>query len=760
MSEAIKAEMDALCELISTHDRNYYILDDPSIPDAEYDRLFRQLKDLEQQHPQYARADSPTQRVGGAAVDTFKTVRHTVPMLSLGNVFNEDEFCVFDRKVREQLEVEDVEYTCEPKFDGLAISLKYVDGTLVYGATRGDGNTGEDVTHNVMTIRDIPLSLKGDDIPEMLEVRGEVYMPKSGFERLNRTTVAAGGKPYANPRNAAAGALRQLDPAVAAKRPLAFFAYGVYTDNAELPPTHMERMQQVRKWGFPVTEDLALAENAAQCLRYFEDISKKREDMPYEIDGVVFKVNSNSLQEQLGFVSREPRWATAFKFPAQESVTKLLAVDYQVGRTGAITPVARLEPVNLCGVVVSNATLHNTDEIARLGLRLGDLIVIKRAGDVIPKVVGVASHIRSDEANTPIEDPLDCPGCGFPTQRVGALYFCQQPHICPGCLKQKIVHYASRRAMDIEGLGESVAEQLVDAKLVKQLSDIYDLTKEQIEALEGFADASAEKLYRHIRHTRRDLARFVFALGIPDVGESTAKLLAQALRSFENIISVPYQVLKLLPDIGEVSAKSIHDYLNNADNRKTFQRFIDAGVVPTESEPNPKYVGSVSYERFLREMFVLSPGAAKRLAESYPTLEAIAAADKKELIDKAKLNRHAAHAIHTLIASPAYFASLKAYLDYLRITQLHWECKVDSGKDLPFSGQTWVITGTLATMDREEAKEVLELHGAKVSGSVSSKTSALLVGSDAGSKLTKANELGVRVVDEDEFTMMLRQLVK
>ena len=579
----LRAELDQ-------HNYRYHVLDEPSIPDAEYDRLFHELKALEAEHPELVTADSPTQRVGSAALSAFTQVRHEVPMLSLGNAFDETDMREFDRRVSEGLDLPagdlfgggvEVEYSCEPKLDGLAVSLLYQDGNLVRGATRGDGTTGEDISVNVRTVRNIPLKLHGSGWPAVLEARGEVFMSKAGFDRLNETQLAAGGKTFANPRNAAAGSLRQLDSKITASRPLEFCCYGLGQVSEEFSDTHIGNLKQLQQWGMPISHELKLARGIAECLDYYRDIGERRASLPYEIDGVVFKVNSLASQRELGFRAREPRWAIAHKFPAMEELTELLDVEFQVGRTGAVTPVARLKPVKVAGVTVSNATLHNMDEVARLGLMIGDTVIIRRAGDVIPQVVQVVLERRPADAR-PVQIPENCPVCGSHVERTqlikrskgretiseGAVYRCVGRLACGAQLKQAIIHFVSRRAMDIEGLGEKSVEQLVDEGLVSSPADLYTLAFEQIVDLEGFAELSSKNLLQAIADSKRPtLARFIYALGIPDVGEETAKVLARSLASLERVQRALPQVLTYLPDVGLEVAHEIHSFFSDAHNQ-------------------------------------------------------------------------------------------------------------------------------------------------------------------------------------------------
>uniref|UniRef100_UPI000F08D56A NAD-dependent DNA ligase LigA n=1 Tax=Pseudomonas viridiflava TaxID=33069 RepID=UPI000F08D56A len=541
--KAVETRILELRAELDQHNYRYHVLDEPSIPDVEYDRLFHELKALEAENPHLVTPDSPTQRVGSAALSAFTQVRHEMPMLSLGNAFEENDMHEFDRRVTEGLDLPEgsrkVQYSCEPKLDGLAVSLLYRDGALVRGATRGDGATGEDISVNVRTVRNIPLKLHGTGWPEVLEVRGEVFMSKAGFERLNASQLEIGGKTFANPRNAAAGSLRQLDSKITANRPLEFCGYGLGQISAEVADTHVGVLNQLREWGVPVSRELKLANGIEECLAYYQDIGERRLSLSYEIDGVVFKVNKLADQRELGFRAREPRWAIAHKFPAMEELTELLDVEFQVGRTGAVTPVARLKPVKVAGVTVANATLHNMDEVARLGLMVGDTVIIRRAGDVIPQVVQVVMERRPDNAK-PVEVPQTCPVCGSHVERTqlvkrskgketvseGAVYRCVGRLACGAQLKQAIIHYVSRRAMDIEGLGDKTIEQLVDEKLIGSPADLYKLEYEQIIDLEGFAKISSEKLLKAIAESRQPtLSRFIYALGIPDVGEETAKVL-------------------------------------------------------------------------------------------------------------------------------------------------------------------------------------------------------------------------------------------
>jgi len=658
--QKIEQQAAQLRETLNEHNYYYYVLDDPRLPDSEYDRLMRELQTLEAQYPKLMTADSPTQRVGAAPLSAFAEVVHTRPMLSLNNAFEADELDDFDKRVRERLEVEKIEYVAELKLDGLAVSLRYENGLLVKAATRGDGSRGEDVTQNVKTIEAIPLRLRGEDYPPVLEVRGEVFMPKSGFEKLNRQQTAKGEKTFANPRNAAAGSLRQLDSRITARRPLTFLSYAVgVVEGAELPGSHYEILQRLQVWGFPISVQMQVVQGVQGCLEYYQDIMTQREALPFDIDGVVYKVNRLDQQETLGFVSRAPRWAIAHKFPAQEALTQLLEIDVQVGRTGALTPVARLAPINVGGVTVTNATLHNQDEIDRKDVRVGDTVIVRRAGDVIPEVVRVLPEKRPENSQ-PFVLPEHCPVCGSDVTRVEdeAVARCTGGLFCPAQRKEALQHFASRRAMEIEGLGEKRVEQLIADELVKNLADIYTLSHEQWAGLEGMGKKSADKMMTAIEKSKSTtLARFLYALGIREVGESTARLLAQQFGDLEKLMSATRRELKKIPDIGPVAAKSIVTFFQQPHNREVIQRLQELGV--------------------------------------------------------------------------------------------HWpqnESPVATAQTL--SGKTFVLTGTLSGMTRDDAKARLQALGAKVSNSVSKKTDYVVAGEKAGSKLEKARTLGINVIDE------------
>jgi DNA ligase (NAD+) len=570
-----------LHEQLHEHNYRYYVLDDPVVSDAEYDRLLRELQELEAAWPELVTPDSPTQRVGAAPLKSFGEVRHDMRMLSLDNAFSDDELADFDRRVRERLEVEVVDYAAEPKLDGLAVSLLYEHGVLTRAATRGDGVTGEDITANVRTIKSVPLSLAGRGIPERLEVRGEVYLSHAGFERLNAQAHAQGQKPFVNPRNAAAGSVRQLDPKVTAARPLDIYCYGVgRVEGRDLPGRHSDLLEQLRDWRFRVYEGVGRVRGLEGCLDYYRSMEKRRGELPFDIDGVVFKVDKLDQQEQLGFVARAPRWAIARKFPAQEEQTRVLAIDVQVGRTGALTPVARLEPVFVGGVTVTNATLHNEDEVHRKDVRVGDTVMIRRAGDVIPEVVSVIKEYRSKGAPV-FRLPDVCPVCGSAVERVEgeAVARCTGGLFCPAQRRETIRHFASRRAMDIEGLGEKLVDQLVETGQVSEVSDLYRLDVEAIAGLERMAEKSATNLVNALEKSKATtLERFIYALGIREVGESTARVLAQEFGDLDPLMAAEVDELMVVRDIGPVVAAHIHAFFREPHNREVIEKLQDAGV--------------------------------------------------------------------------------------------------------------------------------------------------------------------------------------
>ncbi|WP_397459319.1 NAD-dependent DNA ligase LigA [Pseudomonas asplenii] len=769
----LRAELDQ-------HNYRYHVLDEPSIPDAEYDRLYHELKALEAEHPELVTADSPTQRVGSAALTAFTQVRHEIPMLSLGNAFEEIDMREFDRRVTEGLDLPAgdlfgggaaVEYSCEPKLDGLAVSLLYQDGLLVRGATRGDGTTGEDISVNVRTVRNIPLKLQGSGWPATLEVRGEVFMSKAGFERLNETQLEAGGKTFANPRNAAAGSLRQLDSKITASRPLEFCCYGLGQVSADIADSHIGNLQQLKAWGMPISHELKLAKGIDECLDYYRAIGERRNALPYEIDGVVFKVNSLASQRELGFRAREPRWAIAHKFPAMEELTELLDVEFQVGRTGAVTPVARLKPVKVAGVTVSNATLHNMDEVARLGLMIGDSVIIRRAGDVIPQVVQVVTERRPENARA-VQVPESCPVCGSHVERTqlikrskgretvseGAVYRCVGRLACGAQLKQAIIHFVSRRAMDIEGLGDKTIEQLVDENLIASPADLYTLKREDIVDLEGFAELSTSNLLQAIADSKQpSLARFIYALGIPDVGEETAKVLARSLGSLERVMQALPAVLTYLPDIGLEVAHEIHSFFEDEHNRTVIGQLLERGLVlQDQGELGAEFAASTTLGGLIAKLDISSvgPTAAEKLAAKFGSVEGIINADWLDL--RQALNEKPAKAVQEFFDVLANAERALAIEAQLRDFGMHWQSEKKTVEGLPLTGQTWVLTGSLELMSRDVAKDKLESLGAKVAGSVSAKTHCVVAGPGAGSKLAKANELGLKVLDEEAFVAFLK----
>jgi len=664
--EDAQKEIVKLREQINEHNYQYHVLDHPLISDADYDRLFLNLKTLENLYPDLITEDSPTQRVGAAPLKEFAEVKHAIPMLSLDNAFDEKDVMDFDKRIQDRLAVHTViEYCCEPKMDGVAISLRYEKGVLVRAATRGDGATGEDVTENVKTLSMIPLRLRLDHAPLVFEVRGEVFMTKSGFDKLNANAQKFGDKIFANPRNAAAGSIRQLDSSVTSSRPLEIYFYGVgEVQGIDLPDTHFEILKYMTTAGLRISPLIQVVEGATACLAYYEKIAKKRDKLPYEIDGVVYKANHIRHQEKLGFVSRAPRWAIAHKFPAEEVETLLEAVEFQVGRTGALTPVARLKPVRVHGVIVSNATLHNMDEVKRKHIHIGDTVIVRRAGDVIPEVVSVVMKHRPQQVKK-ITLPINCPVCHSSIEQIEgeAVARCTGGLFCAAQRKESIKHFASRRAMDIEGLGDKLVEQLVDHQLLNTVADIYDLSREPLENLERMGEKSAVNLLEQIEKSKSTtLARFLYALGIREVGEATAKLLAQHFKTISALQNATEDELQTVSDVGPIVAAHIAHFFHEKHNQDILHKLIQSGV--------------------------------------------------------------------------------------------HWEA-VKASKHLPLAGKTFVLTGTLSDMSRDEAKEKLEYLGAKVAGSVSVKTSYVVAGADPGSKYDKAKTLGVTILDEAGFKSLL-----
>ncbi|KAB0652600.1 NAD-dependent DNA ligase LigA [Acinetobacter bohemicus] len=667
----IKAQMRQLIQILAKHNHAYYVMDQPTIEDSEYDQLFHQLKALEQQYPECIQADTPTNKVGGKALPKFESITHVVPMLSLGNVFNQEDLFAFARRIEERLPNQKIQYDVELKFDGLAISLWYENGILVRGVTRGDGETGEDITQNVKTIRNLPkvLSSAQVSVPALLEVRGEVLMPKAGFEKLNAENEAKGEKTFANPRNAAAGSLRQLDPAVAASRPLAFYAYGI----AQCEPNHgltsmSESLQWLTNFGFAVGERHFVCDSIQEVQEKYEQINAERPNLSVEIDGMVVKVDDLKQQQQLGFLSREPRWATAYKFPAVAALTTVENIDWQVGRTGTLTPVARLNPVAVGGVTVSNVTLHNIGEIHRLDVRVGDTVSVYRSGDVIPKVEKVWPEFRPDDT-VEVHLPENCPVCESPVvmPEGEALARCSGGLYCAAQRIEAIRHFVSRKALDIEGLGDRWVESLLHLDLLKNVADIYSLHehREQLLTIEKMGEKSVQNLFDAIENSKKTtLAAFIYALGIRGVGETTARMLANTFQTLEALQNADIETLKKTPDVGDITAEWIIDFFQAPHNLEVVQRLLEAGI--------------------------------------------------------------------------------------------HWDAPIAPTRQ-PLNGESWVITGTLSQMGRDEATQMLQALGARVSGSISSKTKCLVAGEKAGSKLEKAEKLGVQVMNEQEFLNFVAQ---
>ena len=668
-AKKVAARVLELKETLERYNYRYHALDDPEVPDAEYDRLMLELRALEAEHPQLLTPDSPTQRVGATPVAAFGAVKHRLAMLSLDNAFSDEEVRDFDRRIRERLaRAEPVRYSAEPKLDGLAVSARYEDGAFVQGATRGDGETGEDITQNLRTIKALPLRLRTDRPPRVLEVRGEVFMPLAGFKRFNEEAIARGEKSFVNPRNAAAGSLRQLDPKMTAARPLDLFIYGLgILEGGAMPAHHSATLQALRKWGFKICPQSSVVEGADGCLDYYRNMGELRPKLPYQIDGVVYKVDDLELQRQMGFVSRAPRWAIAHKFPAEEALTTVRGIEFQVGRTGALTPVARLEPVFVGGVTVSNATLHNMDELTRKDVRVGDTVVIRRAGDVIPEVARVLPERRVADA-VPVMLPRVCPVCGSPVAREAtqAVARCTGGRICAAQRKEEIKHFASRRALDIQGLGDKLVEQLVDRDWVRTPADLFFLPPEQLSTLDRMGDKSAQKLRSAIQAAKHtSLPRFLYALGIRDVGEATALALARHFGDIGALRRAGEDAIQRVPDVGPVVAKNVAAYFHDPDNAAILDRLLDAGIT--------------------------------------------------------------------------------------------WPAPAPAASDAQLAGKTFVLTGTLQGLTREAAEEAIVQLGGKVSGSVSKKTHYVVAGADAGSKLKKAQDLGVTVLDEAAFLKMLKK---
>ena len=664
---AVVATIEALREKLNHHNHQYHTLDRPEISDAEYDAIFQQLNQLEAEHPELVVAHSPTQRVGSVPLDGFQQITHQMPMLSLDNAFSDSDVVDFDQRISGSLGLSSpIQYACEPKIDGVAISLLYEHGQLVRAATRGDGLTGEDVTQNVRTIESIPLALRGRGFPDRLEVRGEIYIARSVFADLNVQQVSKGDNPFANPRNAAAGSLRQLDSRLTASRRLTMYCYSIgLVEGGTLPVGHFAILEQLQQWGLRTNPLSRLVTGSTDCITYYEDLGRQRADLDYDIDGIVFKVNGLDLQQQLGMRTRTPRWAIARKFPAEQGLTRLNGIEFQVGRTGAITPVARLEPVQVGGVTISNATLHNFDEIRRLDVLIGDTVVLQRAGDVIPKIVSVILDRRPPDAR-PVAPPTNCPACGAELERAeGEVAIrCVSGLICSAQRKESLRHFSSRLAMDIDGLGEKLVEQLVDAGLVENPADLYDLKFDQLIDLERMASVSANNLLHALDQSKQtSLQRFIYALGIEEVGEATAASLALHFRELQRLGSADIEALQAVADVGPVVAAKVCRFFEQPENNDVIDRLVKSGV-------------------------------------TWPVIEG-------------------------------------------------------NDEDQPLAGQTWVLTGTLTDFTRPELKQELQRLGAKVAGSVSSKTDCLVAGLQAGSKLAKAQALNIRIVDEDELKRLL-----
>ena len=779
----VSVRLEELREAIDQHSYRYYVLDDPSVTDSEYDRLFNELQALESEHPDLITQDSPTQRVGAKPKGGFAEVAHELPMLSLDNAFSDEDLSSFVRRVEDRISLKTIDFACEPKLDGIAISLIYEKGRFVRGATRGDGYTGEDITLNIRTLRSVPLKLRGKDWPKRLEVRGEIYMPHNGFEQLNDMARSTGEKTFVNPRNAAAGSLRQLDPSITATRPLVFCAYSTgVIEGGDLPESHYETLLQLKQWGFPVNPEMRRVTGIQGCINYYTSLEQKRPSLGYDIDGIVFKVDSRRLQQQLGFVSRAPRWAIARKFPAQEEITLLKAVEFQVGRTGAITPVARLEPVFVGGVTVSNATLHNMDEIERLGVMVGDEVIIRRAGDVIPKIVSVVLERRDPQRVTKIELPKQCPVCGSEVERsllnrhsqssqkstttFGSIYRCVGRLACQAQVKQALLHFVSRRAMDIEGLGEKNIEQLVDRALVRTPADLYGLSVEQFLTLEGFAQVSAEKLYAAIQASKHvTLERFIYALGIPEVGEETARVLALSLGSLTKIRTACAKLLEFLPDVGQEVASEIEHFMRDEHNACVIDALLKQGVLAAETGVvGASLRGKISFAEVLKRLSIraVGPTTAKLIANHVGSMDALLHLEAAQLSQLPKLSHAAQLALQKWLADDQAVTMARQLNQQLIEFGLLEGSVVEHGSNtpahesvLPLENQTWVLTGTLESMTRDEAKQQLQQLGAKVSGSVSKKTDTVVAGPGAGSKLTKAEELGLKILDEQGLIALL-----
>ncbi|MBD4108167.1 NAD-dependent DNA ligase LigA [Xanthomonas citri pv. citri] len=816
--------IDALRRRIEDANYRYHVLDEPQMADADYDKLMRELEALERAHPELASADSPTQRVGHLAASRFAEVRHAMPMLSLGNAFSDEEVTEFVRRISERLEVRQPLFSAEPKLDGLAISLRYENGEFVQGATRGDGATGEDVSANLRTVKAIPLRLRGEGWPRVLEVRGEVYMPRAAFEAYNAQMRAQGGKILANPRNGAAGSLRQLDARITAQRPLSFFAYGVgEVSEGALPQAHSAILAQLRAWGFPVSALVEVVQGSDGLLAYYQRIGEARDGLASDIDGVVYKLDDLAGQREMGFVSRAPRWAIAHKFPAQEQSTTVEAIEIQIGRTGAATPVARLKPVHVAGVIVTNATLHNADQIARLDVRVGDTVIVRRAGDVIPEVAAVVADQRPPGTQA-WQMPTQCPVCGSEIVREEgqAVWRCSGELTCPAQRKEAFRHFVSRRAMDVDGLGEKFIEVLVDSGLVKGVADLYLLSVDQLlqlrlistadsphaflrEAREHLASGAyaqleasvvgigvdlagerdvpqtwqadllraglpsfdwnrkkiatkwAENLIEAIEISRdTTLERFLFALGIEHVGESTAKALSAWFGDLELIRHLPWPLFKRVPDIGGEVARSLGHFFDQAGNQKAIDHLLARKVrIGDTHPPSPKLRGELSLANLLEDLEIpkVTPIRAAQIATAFGSIDALRNGGPEPLVE-AGVPQSVAESLAAWLLVPANDTlAVNAQRKLSELLAMLPEAGEE--KTGPLDGQTVVITGTLAALTRDAAKQRLEALGAKVAGSVSKKTAFLVAGEEAGSKLDKAQSLGVEIWDEARLLAFL-----
>ncbi|WP_290632997.1 NAD-dependent DNA ligase LigA [Aquisalimonas sp.] len=760
--EQARGRVAELRAQIDEHNHRYYVLDEPVLADAEYDALLRELQGLEAQYPQLITTDSPTQRVGATPSDGFGEVVHGLPMLSLDNAFDADELREFDRRVRERGGVGAVTYIGEPKLDGLSLSVRYEDGMLVQAGTRGDGRVGEDITSNVRTVGSVPLRLRGDDPPARLEVRGEVVIRRQDFETLNAARLDKGERPFANPRNAAAGSLRQLDPRIAAQRPLTLFAFGVGECSVPLGDTHWEVLEHLGAWGFRVNREVRRLEGVDSCLAFYEELLERRDSLDYEIDGVVFKVDDLRLRETLGFTARAPRWAIASKLPAREATTRVRRILPSVGRTGAITPVAELEPVEVGGVTVGRATLHNLDELRRKDVREGDTVMVRRAGDVIPEIVSVVQDARPQGAES-WKMPSACPVCGSEVIRPeGEVdYRCIGSMQCPAQLRESIRHFASRRALDIEGLGDKVAEQLVDTGLVKELADVFRLEKSQVLALDGFADVSAGNLIAAVEARRRiPLDRLLYAIGIPGVGDDTARLLASQVGDLGFIRRAHPVLLALIPGIGRTMGEEIRAFFADERNAGGLDRLLELVEIAGEHGFAAAYADAISAAAIITELNLpkVGPKRAAELAGKTDRLEELAALPVQRLPVTGADAERVRQALQDL--QPALAQVEKLLLD----KHLHWtsdrsraHIQGGGGVASPLAGKTFVLTGTLEGMSRDEAKARIEAQGGKVTGSVSGKTDYVVAGEAAGSKRAKAEELGVTILDEAGLDGLLNQ---